>query len=129
MRDNSSSGPATTDALVLAAAQIAEDLLSDCSPSEEALFSFAASVVEAGRSSDRRAASMAFELASGLLDHVPAGRAWSETRGRLWTIKLVAWLHLQGFGTPEMHVSAQFSGYIRDMLTPGKQPTDAEHAN
>ncbi len=129
MRGNSSSGPATTDALVLAAAQIAEDLLADCSPCEEAVFTFAASVVEAGRTSDRPAASMAFELASGLLDHVPPGRAWGETHGRLWTTKLVAWMHLQAFGDPEMHVSAQFSGYIRDTLTPGKHSAVVEHDN
>ena len=95
MRSDGSPIPAASDALVLAAARIAEDLVASCSPSEEAVFTFAASVVDAARSSDRRAAQLAFELATGLLDNVPAGRVWSETRGRLWAIKLFAWLLLQ----------------------------------
>lgn len=95
MQSNGPPAPAASDALVLAAARIAEDLTSRCSPSEEAVFAFAAGVVRAGHSSDRRAVPLAFELAAGLLDNVPAGRAWSETRGRLSTTKLFAWLLLQ----------------------------------
>jgi len=103
-----------SDALVLAAGRVAEDLIARCSPSEEAVFSFAAAVAEAAHSSDRRAAPLAFELASGLLDNVPAGRAWSETRGRLSTTRLFAWLLLQSqpavAGALETHVSAEVSG-------------------
>jgi hypothetical protein len=95
MQSNGAPSPAARDALVLAAARIAEDLISRCSPSQEAVFAFAAGVVGAGQRSDRRAVRLAFELAAGLLDNVPGGRAWSETRGRLWTTKLFAWLLLQ----------------------------------
>jgi len=95
MRSDGSPAPAARDALVLAAARIAEDLEARCSPSEEAVFTFVASVVSAGLSTDRRAPHLAFELATGLLDNVPAGRVWSESRGRLWATKLSAWLLLQ----------------------------------
>jgi hypothetical protein len=120
--------PETIDGLVLAAARIAEDLIARCSPSEEALFAFAAGVVTAGRSPDRRAASLAFELATGLLDNAPAGHAWSETRGRLSTTKLFAWLLMQSqpavASGPETRLSTEISGYIRDTLTLGKQAAD-----
>lgn len=87
------SGP--RDALVLAAAQIAEDLVSRRSPSEEAIFTFAASVVTAARAADPHGLALAFELANGLLDGVPADQAWGETRGGLSTTKLFTWLLLQ----------------------------------
>ncbi|MBA3420907.1 MAG: hypothetical protein H0U12_03285 [Thermoleophilaceae bacterium] len=80
---------------MLAAARIAEDLVSRCLPSEEAIFAFAASAVMAARISDRRATPLAVELATGLLDNVPPGRVWNETRGRLSTTKLFAWLLLR----------------------------------
>jgi len=106
---------AASDGLVLAAARIAEDLIARCTPSEEAIFAFAAGVVTAARSSDRRAASLAFELAAGLLDHVPAGGGWSETRGRLSTTKLFAWLlmHAQAavVSGSETRLSTEISGY------------------
>lgn len=86
---------AETDALVLAASKIADDLISCCSPSEEAVFTFAACVVSAARAPGPRAARLGFELAAGLLDNVPAGQEWRETRGRLWATKLCAWLLLQ----------------------------------
>lgn len=93
MRSDDGSPPsAACDAVVLAAARIAEDLVSRCLPSEEAIFAFAASAVRAARISDRSATPLAVELATGLLDSVPPGRAWSETRGRLSTTKLFAWL-------------------------------------
>jgi len=95
MRSDGSRAPTASNAVVLAAARIAEDLISGCAPSEEAVFTFAASVVRAARTSDRRAGQLAFELATGLLEKVPPGRVWSETRGRLSTTKLFAWLLLQ----------------------------------
>ena len=101
-----------------------------CAPSEEAVFTFAASVVGAERTSDRPAAQLAFELAAGLLDGVPAGRAWDDTRGRLSAAKLFAWLLLQPHPkASELHFSAQVSGYMRDTPTPDKQrrePNDAD---
>jgi len=122
--------PETIDGLVLAAARIAEDLIARCSPSEEALFAFAVGVVRAARSSDRAATPLAFELAAGLLDNVPAGRAWSETRARLSTTKLFAWLFLQSQlavpGGPETPLSTELSGYIRDTLTIREQPAKHE---
>ena len=118
---------------MLAAARIAEDLVSGCSPSEEAVFTFAAGVVRAARTSDRRAPQLAFELATGLLDNVPAGRAWSETRGRLSTTRLFAWLLLQSqpavAGALETHVSAEVSGYIRDTLTIREQPAEQKQVD
>lgn len=109
MRSDGSPASAESDSLVLAAARIAEDLIVRCSPSEEAVFAFAAAVVRAAQSSDRHAAPLAFELAAGLLDNVPTGRAWSDTHGRLSTTKLFAWLLLQSqpvvAGTPETHDS------------------------
>ncbi len=85
----------TRDALVLAAAQIAEDLVSRCPPREETIFTFAASVVSAARAADPHALALAFELADGLLEGVPADPAWGETRGGLSTTKLFTWLLLQ----------------------------------
>jgi hypothetical protein len=86
---------AASDSLVLAAARIAEDLISRCSPSEEAVVAFAASAVAAARTPDERAGPLALELADGLLNGVPAGRMWDETRGRLSAMKLFVWLLLQ----------------------------------
>jgi len=119
MRSDGLPTSSETDALVLAASKIADDLISFCSPSEEAVFSFAVCVASAARAPEPRAVRLAFELAAGLLDNVPAGRAWSETRGRLWATKLFAWVLLQtqpavanarevdadAPAEPEMHVS------------------------
>ena len=91
---------------MLAAARIAEDLVSRCLPSEEAIFAFAASAVRAAQISDRRATPLAVELATGLVDNVPPGRVWSETRGRLSTTKLFAWLLSQSQAEADLYGAA-----------------------
>lgn len=92
---------------MLAAARIAEDLVSGCTPSEKAVFTLAASAVRAARVSDRRAG----ELAASLLENVPHGRVWAETRGRLSATKLFAWLLLQA---------------VPDLAESGKQPANGQ---
>jgi len=104
--DDDSSPSAASDAVVLAAARIAEDLVSRCLPSEEAIFAFAASAVRAAQISDRRATPLAVELATGLVDNVPPGRVWSETRGRLSTTKLFAWLLSQSQAEADLYGAA-----------------------
>ena len=117
---------------MLAAARIAEDLVSRCLPSEEAIFAFAASAVRAARISDRRATPLAVELATSLVDNVPPGRVWSETRGRLSTTKLFVWLLLQSqaeadlYGAadgPRAEIAHQWAGQDSNL-----GPTDYESA-
>lgn len=96
---------------MLAAARIAEDLVSGCTPSGEAAFTLAASVIGAARAADPRAGQLAFELAANLLENVPHGHVWAETRGRLSATKLFAWLLLQA---------------VPDLAESGKQPANGQ---
>lgn len=90
------------DAIVLAAATIAEDLIVGCSPAEDAMFGLSSLIVAADREHDDPAASaLAVELATGLLENVPSGVGWNETRGRLWSLRLFAWLVAQ----PDSHTN------------------------
>jgi hypothetical protein len=80
---------------VLAAAQIAEEMLAGRPPADKTMFCFAAQLHRANRARDASAVRLAFEMASALLDNAPNGSLWAETRGRLWTLKLAAWLSIQ----------------------------------
>jgi hypothetical protein len=90
----------TRAGLVLEAARIAEDLLAGCTPSESDIFALAARVLAANRDSNVGACQLALELATGLLEHVPNGPGWNETRGRIWAIRLFAWFGQQALGEP-----------------------------
>ena len=95
MRTDISSRSPAGDAVVLAAATVAEALISGRAPNEEAVFAFVASVISAARRGDHHAAELAWDLARGLEENLPPGQAWAETRGQLSAVKLVAWLLLE----------------------------------
>jgi hypothetical protein len=85
-------GSEACDAIVLGAARIAEDLIAGCSPAEDAVFGLVSLIVAADRARDPAASALAVDLASALLENVPSGVGWNETRGRLWALRLFAWL-------------------------------------
>jgi len=78
-----------------AAARIADRALHGSVPSHRQVFEFAAATQAAIRLGDVAAVALARELSAAIASDLPPGPDYDVCSGRLWGIRLMAWLAMQ----------------------------------